>query len=84
MFSSRLALYLLVGPARKGEETICNLPAPPGVGTLVPLAGALALALAMLLGLAPGDWLMIPIAVLVLAAGAAYLWAPRGRRRPGR
>jgi hypothetical protein len=33
----------------------------------------------MLLGLAPGEWFMIPIALLVLAAGAAYLWAPRGR-----
>jgi hypothetical protein len=82
VFLAGLALYLLFGPARKGEETICNLPAPPGVGTLVPLVGALALALAMLLGLAPGDWLMIPIAVLVLAAGAAYLWAPQGRETP--
>ena len=82
VFLAGLALYLLFGPAKKGEEPICNPPSPPGFSTLVPLAGALALALAMLLGLAPGEWFMIPIAVLVLAAGAAYLWAPRGRETP--
>ena len=79
VFIAGLALYLLSGPARKGEETVCNPPAPPGVATLVPLAGALALALVMFLVLVPGDWLMIPITLLVLAAGAAYVWAPRGR-----
>jgi hypothetical protein len=79
VFLAGLAFYLLFGPAKKGEEPICSLPSPPGFSTLVPLVGALALALVMLLGLAPGEWLMIPIAVLVLAAGAAYLWAPRGR-----
>ena len=79
VFLAGLAFYLLSGPAKKGEEPICSLPSPPGFSTLVPLVGALALALVMLLGLAPGEWLMIPIAVLVLAAGAAYLWAPRGR-----
>ena len=64
------------GPAKKGEEPVCNLPAPPGVATLVP-SRALALALAMLLGLAPGDWFMIPIAILVLAAGLPTMGAAR-------
>jgi hypothetical protein len=82
VFLAGLALYLLFGPAKKGEEPVCNPPSAPGVATLVPLVGALALALAMLLGLAPGEWLMIPIAGLALAAGAAYLWTPRGRETP--
>ena len=79
VFLAGLALYLLIGPAKKGQEPICNPPSRSGVSTLVPLAAALALALAMLLGLTPGEWFMLPIALLVLAAGAAYLWAPRGR-----
>jgi len=79
VFFAGLALYLLSGPARKDGEPVCSPPAPPSVVTLVPLVAALALALAMFLGLAPGVWLMIPIAVLVLAAGAAYVWAPGGR-----
>jgi hypothetical protein len=83
VFFAGLALYLLSGPARKGEGTVCNQPSPPGIATLVPLVGALALALAMFLGLTPGSWLMIPITLLVLAAGAAYVWAPRGRDRAG-
>jgi hypothetical protein len=83
VFLVGLTLYLLFGPAKKGEEPVCSPPSPPGVATLVPLVGALALALAMLLGLAPGGWLMIPTAGLVLAAGAAYLWAPRGRETVG-
>jgi hypothetical protein len=33
----------------------------------------------MLLGAAPGEWFMIPIAVLVVAAGIAYWLTPRGR-----
>jgi hypothetical protein len=82
VFLSGLAIYLLFEPAKKGEESICTPPSLPGFSTLVPLVGALALALAMSLGLAPSDWFMIPIAVLVLAAGAAYLWAPRGRQTP--
>ena len=82
VFLAGLALYLLFGPAKKGEQPICNPPSPPGFSTLVPLVGALALALVMFLGLAPGEWFMIPIALLVLAAGAAYLWAPRGGKRP--
>ncbi len=81
VFISGLALYLLLGPAKKDGGPVCNRPPPPGIATLVPLAAALALALAMLLGLS--DWFMIPIAVLVLAAGAAYLWAPHGRETPG-
>ena len=83
VFAAGLALYVLFGPAKKGEEPVCNPPSPPGFFTLVPLVGALALALVMFLGLAPGDWFMIPIALLVLAAGAAYLWAPRGRETTG-
>src|SRR5215213_2609525 len=85
VFFAGLTVYLLSGPAKKGEEPVCTPPSPPGVATLVPLIGGLALALVMFLGLGPGEWFMIPIAFLVIAAGAAYLWAPRGRetRRTG-
>jgi hypothetical protein len=81
VFFAGLALFLLSGQAKKVEETICKPPSIPGIATVTPLVGALALALVMFLGLAPGDWLMIPITLLVLAAGAAYVWAPRGRDR---
>ena len=73
-----LATYLLFGPAKGPGEPLSRAPSPPSLPTLVPLAGALALALVMFLGLAPGDWFMIPIAVLVLTAGGAYLWTQRG------
>jgi len=73
---SGLAAYLLFGPAKGPGEPVSRAPSPPGLPTLAPLALALALALCMFLGLAPGEWLMIPIAVLVLAAGIAYLSTP--------
>jgi len=72
VFLAGLAAYLLFGPAKKSEEPISLPPAPPGFPTLAPLAAALALALLMFLGIAPTEWLMIPIAVLVTAAGIAY------------
>lgn len=82
VFLSGLAAYLLFGPAKGPEEPLCSPPPLPGLPTLAPLAAALALALVMFLGLAPGEWFMIPIAVLVLAAGAAYLWTQRGGEAP--
>jgi hypothetical protein len=82
VFLAGLALYALFGPAKKSEEPLSSPPSPPGFSTLVPFVGALTLALIMFFGWAPGEWFMIPIAVLVLAAGAAYLWAPRGRNAP--
>ena len=77
VFLAGLAAYLLFGPAKKREEPISNPPSPPGLSALVPLALALALALVMFFGLAPGEWFMIPTALLVLIAGAAYLWTER-------
>jgi hypothetical protein len=79
VFLAGLAAYLLFGPAKGPEEPISSPPLFPGTTTLVPLAVALVLALSMFLGIAPGGWLMIPIAVLVLAAGIAYLARPQGR-----
>ena len=73
VFLAGLAAYLLFGPAKKREEPISNPPSPPGLSALVPLA----LALVMFFGLAPGEWFMIPTALLVLIAGAAYLWTER-------
>ncbi len=78
VFLAGLAVYLLFGPAKGPGEPLSRAPSLPGLATLVPLAGALALALVMFLGLAPGGWFMIPIAVLVLASGAAYLLTQRG------
>lgn len=82
VFLAGLAVYLLFGPAKGPGEPLSSPPLLPGLPTLAPLAAALALALVMLLGLAPGEWFIIPIAVLVLAAGAAYLWTQRGGEAP--
>src|SRR5919107_4793385 len=82
VFLTGLAAYLLFRPAKKGEEPLSLPPSPPGPSTLAPLAAALALALLMFLGIAPGEWLMIPIAVLVLAAGIAYWSTSQGRDAP--
>jgi hypothetical protein len=79
VFLAGLAAYLLFGPAKGPEEPLSLPPSPPGLPTLAPLAAALALALVMFLGIAPGEWLMIPIAVLVLAAGVAYWSTLKGR-----
>ena len=82
VFLAGLAAYLLFGPAKGPEEPLSLPPSPPGLPTLAPLAAALALALVMFLGIAPGEWLMIPIAVLVLAAGVAYWSTLKGRDAP--
>ncbi|HEX2741433.1 MAG TPA: hypothetical protein VHM69_13390 [Rubrobacter sp.] len=80
VFLTGLAAYLLLGPAKGPEEPVLRPPSRPGLPTLIPLVVALALALVMLLGIVPGEWLMIPIAILVLAAGIAFLWT--GREAP--
>ena len=86
VFLAGLAAYLLFGPAKGPEEPISRPPSPPGLPTLIPLVAALALALAMFSGITPGEWVMIPIAILVLAAGIAYLLtrrdAPTEESRP--
>jgi hypothetical protein len=82
VFLAGLAAYLMFGPAKKSEEPLTLPPSSPGLPTLAPLAAALALALLMFLGVAPGEWLMIPIAVLVLAAGIAYWSTLPGRDTP--
>src|SRR5215212_3893448 len=82
VFLAGLAAYLLFGPAKKSEEPISLPPSPPGLPTLAPLAAALALALLMFFGIAPTEWLMIPIAVLVIAAGIAYWSTRQGRDAP--
>jgi hypothetical protein len=80
VFLAGLAAYLLLGPAKGPEEPVSRSPSPPGLPTLIPLVAALALALGMFSGIAPAEWVMIPIAILALAAGIAYLW--RGREAP--
>jgi len=80
VFLAGLAAYLWFGPAKGVDGPVCRAPSPPGPLTLVLLAAALALALLMLLGLAPGGWSMIPITVLVLAAGIVYWVTPQQRR----
>jgi len=83
VFLAGLASYLIFGPAKGPDEPVSRPPSPPGLSTLAPLAAALALALLMLVGMTPGEWLMIPIAVLVLAAGIAYLRRPQGADAAG-
>ena len=82
VFLAGLAASLLFGPAKKSEEPLSLPPSPPGFPTLAPLAAALALALLMFLGIAPTEWMMIPIAVLVIAAGIAYWLTQQGRDAP--
>jgi hypothetical protein len=82
VFLTGLAAYLLFGGAKESEEPLSPPPSPPGFPTLAPLAAALALALLMFLGIAPTEWLMIPIAVLVIAGGIAYWWTSQGRDAP--
>ncbi len=75
VFLTGLAAYLTLGPAKGAETPLVRPPSPPGLSALVPLAAGLALALVMLLGVVSGDWVMIPIALLVVAAGAIYGWS---------
>ena len=77
VFVTGLATYLALGPAKGEEVPLVRPPAPPGLPVLVPLAAGLALALVMLSGVVTGEWLMVPIALLVLAAGAIYWWTVR-------
>src|SRR5829696_3482994 len=82
VFLVGLAAYLLFGPAKKSEEPLSLPPSPPGPSTLAPLAAALALAFLMFFGIAPTEWMMIPIAVLVIAGGIAYWSTRQGRDAP--
>jgi len=82
VFLAGLAAYLLFGPAKGLEEPLSLPPSPPSLPTLAPFAAALALALWMFLGMARGEWLMIPIAILVLAAGVAYRSTLQGGDTP--
>jgi hypothetical protein len=82
VFLVGFAAYLMFGPAKESEEPLSVPPSPPGLPTLAPLAAALALALLKLLGIAPTVWLMVPIAVLVIAGGIAYWSTAQGRDAP--
>ena len=82
VFLAGLAAYLLFGPAKESEVPLSVPPSPPGLPTLAPLAAALALSLLMLLGIAPTVWLMIPIAVLIIASGIAYWSTLQGGEAP--
>ncbi len=79
VFLTGLAAHLVLGPAKGAVVPLLRPPSPPGLSALVPLAAGVALALGMLFGVVSGDWVMIPIALLVLAAGALYWWSLRGR-----
>ena len=83
VFLTGLTAYLALGPAKGEEAPLLRSPSPPGLPALVPLAAGLALALGMLTGVVSGDWVMIPIALLIVAAGATYWWSIR-RQAVGR
>ena len=82
VFLTGLAAYLVLGPAKGAVVPLLRPPSPPGLFVLVPLAAGLALALGMLSGVISGDWVMIPIALLIVAAGVVYWWSVRGRDLP--
>jgi hypothetical protein len=79
IFVTGLAAYLALGPAKGAEVPFVRPPSPPRLPALVPLAAGLALALTMLSGVLSSEWLIAPIALLVLAAGAIYWWTVRQR-----
>jgi hypothetical protein len=79
VFVTGLAAYLALGPAKGAEVPFVRPPSPPRLPALVPLAAGLALALTMLSGVLSSEWLIAPIALLVLAAGAIYWWTVRQR-----
>jgi len=82
VFLTGLGAYLALGPAKGAEPPLVRPPAPPGLPALAPLAAGLALALVMLSGAVSSEWMMVPIALLVLAAGTIYWWTVRRRSVP--
>jgi hypothetical protein len=77
VFAVGLAARLIFGPAKGPEGPISPLPPAPGVAALAPLCAGLLLALGTFFGLL-GGWAMIPVVVLVLAAGVLYWMGLRG------
>ena len=71
VFFAGLAARLVFGPAKGPEGPISPLPPPPDTAALAPLCLGLLLALGTFFGLL-GGWAMIPVAVLVVAAGVLY------------
>ena len=82
VFAGGLAARLAFGAAKGTGTPVVSPPSLPELPALLPLAAGLALALAMLLGAAPGLWVMVPVAALVLAAGALHWLSVRRRSRP--
>jgi hypothetical protein len=73
VFAAGLFAYLRFGPAKEPDEEIAERPAAMDLPTLAPLAAALALALAALLGLVSEGLVALSIPLLVFAAGVSVL-----------
>jgi hypothetical protein len=73
VFFSGLVAYLAFGPAKGPGGPLLARPAPLGFPALALLLPALGLALAAFFGFLDGARSMLPVAILVLFAGAAQL-----------
>nr|MDQ5812918.1 hypothetical protein [Actinomycetota bacterium] len=79
VFFSGLAAYVRFGPAKGSDEPLATPPLPLDAPALVPLIAAFALILGTLFGVVSGALGAIPITLLILSGGMAWLLSSWGR-----
>src|SRR3712207_1944464 len=72
-----IAAYLTFGPAKGPDKPLLSRPVSLDLPALIPLIGAFALALGVLLGQVPGERVMPLMAPLVFLGGIIYLLGAR-------
>ena len=72
-----IAAYLTLGPAKGSDEPLLSPPVSLDLPALIPLIGAFALALGVLLGQVPGERVMPLMAPLVFLGGIIHLLGAR-------
>lgn len=80
VFVAGVAACLILGTEKDADGAVARPAQPPGLVTLVPLVGALSLAVASSLGVVEPSWAVLPTAGLVAVAGVVYLFVPGGKR----
>ncbi|MGF1471361.1 MAG: hypothetical protein ACFB50_06395 [Rubrobacteraceae bacterium] len=73
VFCAGIAAYYTLGAEKETGQPVARPAYPPGLVTLLPLIGALSLAVAALLGAVEPRWSILVSAGLVVAAGIVYL-----------
>jgi hypothetical protein len=79
VFFSGLAAYLRFGPAKGSDEPLATPPLPLDAPALVLLVAAFGLTLGVMAGVVPGALGAIPITLLILSGGMAWLLSSWGR-----